>query len=354
VNSEWQAWLRTKGAVFDADVPCRFGDCRDEIRAAASGTVIAALTRHGLIRAEGADATTFLQGQLSNDIAALQADRHQLAAYCTPKGRMLALFRVFRRDGYVYLASPMAIRDAVLPRLRMYVMRAAASLSAADDVVAIGLSGPEATPLLETHLGATPPAPDGAAIHDGVHVLTLPGPLPRYECYGPLARIQRLWESCATSATPVGDDAWAWLDIQAGIPQIYTETVEAFVPQMANLDAINGISFKKGCYPGQEIVARMRYLGKLKQRMYRAHVAGDAPIAPGTSLYASDFGDQSAGTVVLAQPAPESGIDLLAILQISSAEGGEVHAGSPDGPRLAISAVPYSLPEEDQRRERTT
>ncbi len=129
---------------------------------------------------------------------------------------------------------------------------------------------------------------------------------------------------------------WAWLDIMAGIPSVHPGTNEEFVPQMANLEVVGGVNFKKGCYPGQEIVARMQYLGKLKQRMYRAHFAGEVAPRPGDAIYAPDFPGQSAGTVVEAQPSPDGGYDLLAVIQISSADAGELHFGSETGPRLTL------------------
>ncbi|MDO8706971.1 MAG: hypothetical protein Q7J84_18745, partial [Sulfuricaulis sp.] len=132
--------------------------------------------------------------------------------------------------------------------------------------------------------------------------------------------------------------------IMAGIPSVHPGTIEEFVPQMANLEAVGGVNFKKGCYPGQEIVARMQYLGKLKQRMYRAHVAGDVVPRPGDSIFAPDFPGQSAGTVVDAQAAPDNGYDLLAVIQISSAAAGKLHLASETGARLTLQSLPYSIP----------
>jgi hypothetical protein len=136
---------------------------------------------------------------------------------------------------------------------------------------------------------------------------------------------------------------WDWLDIMAGIPGVHPETSDAFVPQMANLEIVGGVNFKKGCYPGQEIVARMQYLGKLKQRMYRARFEGNTQPHPGDSIFAPDFPGQSAGTVVAAQPAPDNGFDLLAVIQISSAEAGELHLGSETGPKLSLQNLPYPV-----------
>jgi folate-binding protein YgfZ len=136
---------------------------------------------------------------------------------------------------------------------------------------------------------------------------------------------------------------WEWLDLQAGVPTITEPTREAFVPQMANLDLIGGLSFSKGCYPGQEIVARMHYLGRLKQRMYLAHVTTDAPPQPGDKLYSTDLGTQASGTVVNAAPSPTGGYDLLAVMQIESADQQAMHWKTPDGPVLEMLELPYEV-----------
>jgi folate-binding protein YgfZ len=150
-----------------------------------------------------------------------------------------------------------------------------------------------------------------------------------------------VWERLSGQARPVGAGAWAWLMVNSGIPTILPETQDAFVPQMANMGALNGLSLTKGCYPGQEIVARTQYLGQQKRRMYLAHVEGSAHV--GETLYSPNFGEQAAGMVVNAAPAPGSGTDLLAVLLISAFEGGEVHLASPDGPPLGFKRLPYEL-----------
>lgn len=343
--AEWRATLAAAGAVFDdygrVD---RFGDIRDEVRAAAEGTVVADLSPLSLLRAEGADAQAFLQGQFSNDIREVSESHSQLSAYCSPKGRMLAVFRIFQRGSAYYLQLPAAIAEPTARRLRMFVLRAKVKLDPADnELLRIGVSGPQAEALVAAAAGGVPPTVDAGLTQDGVTVLRLPGPHPRFELLAPPARMQELWKSIAAAARPVGAHAWAWLDIAAGVPTVLPETVEEFVPQMANLELVGGVSFKKGCYPGQEIVARMHYLGTLKQRMVRAHLADANCPAPGTKLYASEFGEQSAGTVVDAQPSPHGGCDLLAVAQLTAVQGGGLRVAALNGPVLELSPLPYSL-----------
>lgn len=341
--TEWESVLRRAGAVIENAVVAQFHDPAQERRAAAGNNVIADLSHLGLIRASGADAVSFLQGQFSNDIKQLN-DTTQLHAYCTAQGRMLALLRAFARAGDIYLQLPAALVEPTLKRLRMFVLRAQVKLESADDTLArIGVSGPSIEQVLARIGIEAPRAPNGCGTAGEISVMRVPGLHPRFILVAPPVVLAPLWEKLA-DVTPVGAGVWSWLDIVAGVPQIYPATVEAFVPQMTNLDVLGGINFKKGCYPGQEIVARMHYLGRLKQRMYRAHIdAANPPPAAGAPLFAPDFGTQAAGTVVDAQPGPDGGYDLLAVIHISSANGGDVRLAKPDGVPLRLLDLPYTV-----------
>ena len=156
-------------------------------------------------------------------------------------------------------------------------------------------------------------------------------------------RAAMVWRGLREAATPVGAPVWDWLRLNAGIPMIVAATQELFVPQMVNLEVIGGVSFQKGCYPGQEIVARSQYLGKLKRRMFLAHV--DAEAAPGDPLYSADMVGQATGTVVNAAPAPDGGFDVLAVAQVESANTQTLHLKAPDGAALTLKPLPYALPE---------
>jgi hypothetical protein len=347
VNDAWKSLMNAAGARFDEHGwVAGFADPADEIRAAAAGDVLAELSALALIRVQGPDAASFLQGQLSNDIRLVSQSASQLSAYNTPKGRMLALLRIVRRGDAYLLRLPAELAADTLKRLKMYVLRAKVTLEAADDeLIRFGLSGPRATDVLRQALGAAPEVVDAAVTHAEVTVLRLPGPHPRFELIAPLEPARALWSRLAAHCRAVGPGTWRWLDIQAGIPSVWPGTVEEFVPQMANLELVGGVSFKKGCYPGQEIVARMHYLGTLKQRMVRAHLdeATATCPAPGSKLYASEFGDQAAGTVVDAQPSPRGGCELLAVAQLTAIQGGGLRLATPNGPVLELVALPYPL-----------
>lgn len=341
MNQNWQSFLAAQGALLESGEALHFGDAGAELSQAQSGTVLAPLTHFGLIRASGDEAAGFLHNLLSNDVQHLGPDRAERASFCSPKGRMLADFLIWR-DGNDYLLQISAdIQPALLKKLSMYILRAKARLSDADgDIVLIGLAGSGAAEALKA-LGATPPvAAMDVTRFSGGAVIRLDAN--RCQIAVTADAADRVWRALTASARTVGTPAWRWLEIAAGIPHIRLATQDEFVPQMANQELIGGVSFTKGCYPGQEVVARTKYLGKVKRRTYRARFDGNCP-SPGADLYSTDLPDQSCGRVIEAAPSPGGGCELLASMLMTSAESGEVHVGAAEGPRLSFLPLPYAL-----------
>ncbi len=355
MSREWQIFLHNAGAVIDDGHVVHFGNPSRETQIAVSGEVIADLSHRALIAVSGADAEKFLQGQLTNDILAVTNGQSQLSAYCSPKGRALALFRVFRREQGLYLALPEPLLQATLERLRKYVLMSKVTFTVEAELVQIGYSGARSIQHLRAIIDPLPEAENAVAHAHGITAIRVPGPSPslrspRFELIGPEAALKSLWTRLDVHAAPVGAGPWALLDILAGIPALSPETVDAFVPQMLNLDLLGGINFKKGCYTGQEIVARTHYLGKLKRRLYRLHYSSDVPPAPATAIYSTARrGDEAAGAVVSAQAAPDGGIALLAVLQTEAVNQGELRLGSSDGPLCTVQTLPYSLIEANKQ-----
>jgi len=349
--SEWQAFLQQAGATLTEGRVEHFGAPQDEQAAALNGDIIVDLSHFGLLRVEGPDSLTFMQGQFTNDVRLVTPDRSQLSGHLSPKGRLLNIFRLFQRDDAYYLRMPAALLPAALERLRKYVLMSKVTLAdAGDSLLRIGVSGPHAYARLAQELDHMPQTADDVAHGDGLTVIRVAGLHPRAEVYGDAASITKLWQRLCEVARPAGASAWALLDIHAGLPHLFPATVEAFVPQMVNLQLVNGVSFRKGCYTGQEVVARMQYLGTLKRRMYLAHIAGDAVPAAGSELYCSNSDSgQGAGKVVDAQPAPGGGIDLLVVVQVSLLDNhDEVRIGDAAGVPLVFKSLPYAFPVEAQ------
>jgi tRNA-modifying protein YgfZ len=344
MREDWRAFLGDRGAELDDGVIASFGNPDRELRAVTAGEVIADLSHVGIIRAHGEDANTFLQGQLTNDIRQLDETSSQLSAYCNPKGRMLALFRIFRRTDSYYLCLPRALLEATLKRLRMYVLRSRVTLDdVSDRFIHIGLSGPRAENELQTLLESPPARPGEVVSTAALSVLRVQGPHPRFEIFGDdLQAMTKVWTALDVRGAPVGALPWALLDVRAGVPAVYPETVEAFVPQMVNLHALGGISFNKGCYTGQEIVARMHYLGTLKRRMFRARINEDAAVKPGDAVHAPGTAD-SVGAVVTSVPSPDGGRELLAVIQLESMQGRALRLFADSGPLLHLLGLPYAV-----------
>jgi len=345
VLAAWRQFLETSGAVFQDHGAAHFGDPQSERLAANTGDVVADLSSMGLVAVSGADAEAFLQGQLVSDVREVSEQRSQPSGLCSIKGRLLASFRIIMRDGTYYLHLPRALAGTLIQRLRLYVLRSDVRLEdASDRLVRIGFKGRAAAALVAKAFGGLPERTDQVHRAGGLCIVRVGGEAPRFVTLGDLQESRRLWDTVAETAMPVGAGPWTLTDIMAGVPTIQAETSDAFVPQMVNYQAIGGVSFTKGCYTGQEVVARTQHLGKLKRRMYLAHVDTDTPPLPGEKVFAPQYsGDQGAGRVVNVQAHPEGGYALLAVVRIESAENDTLHLTGPEGPALRLAPLPYPL-----------
>lgn len=332
MNSDWQQFLAASSAHVDNALVTDFGDAAAELLAARDSTVIAPLTHLGLIECAGEDAQTFLHSQLTSDIKHLDADAAQHSAWCSPKGRMLVNFLIFRSGADYQMQLSADLLPAIQKRLQMFVLRAKVKitdLSAQHEL--IGLAGTQAEIALQ---GADLPIPAqalGTISFANGKVIRLDAK--RFEILVNSKVAAGLWRKLAANARAVGTPAWQWLNVQAGIPLITEATKEEFVPQMLGFEQLGGVSFNKGCYPGQEIVARTQYLGKVKRGLYRIHTAQGMTV--GDSLYSPKNPEQACGALVNTAPAPGGGYAGLAVLQESCATADNLALGVPDGQRIA-------------------
>ena len=277
------------------------------------------------IRVEGEDAGQFLQSQFSSDVSALSAGQQQPGAYCNPKGRALTVFRLLRDESGFHLVLPDDLAESVLKRLKLYRMRSRVDLGFDDQIGVLGL------------IGHVPPSPDTWSLDDNRAI--------RLEAKDPAPD-----SGLEDTVTMLAGEFWKLAAILAGDPQVYAATSESFIPQQINLDLVGGVSFSKGCYPGQEIVARVRYLGKIKQRMTGAviHDTG-ANAAPGDPLFTRERPDQKAGMVVDAVRFRDT-TWLSAMVPVPVLDDGGLYLGTADGPKLEFLPPPYSLTTERQAR----
>lgn len=347
MNAEWSVFLARVGAVLASNQVASFGQPDRELQQALTDDICCDLSHQGVMAARGPDSETFLQGQFTCDVRHVTAEHSLIGAYCTPKGRALACCRIFLHDQIHYLELPRSLLEPTLTRLRNYVMRAKTVLEDASDRMGrMGVAGPQTARLLSHHglIVDETMVPDAVQQTNHLTLIRLPGPIPRFEIHGPAQQLAEVWQALSTSVAPVGAEAWRLLDILAGMPVVYPETVEAFVPQMLNLESLDGISFQKGCYTGQEIVARAHYLGKLKRGMVLARVDSPTPPHPGDSLFSSPAGsNQNAGQLVNAARHPDGGYAVLAVVLLEIANEGVLYLGDASGPPLRLEPLPYSV-----------
>lgn len=315
-------------------------DARHAFQAPSSGQM--ALPHMGVIRVAGADAASFLQGQLTQDVVLLGSDSARLTAYCNAKGRMQASFIVIKRNAEELLL--LCARDSVAPmvkRLSMFVLRAKVKLSdATEEFRMIGLCGsavdalrPAAAPWSRMDIGAA------------MVVFLYPGAGVSRAC----------WLAPINTPAPIGAELplayWHWLSVRSGIAMVGPASFEAFVPQMLNYESVGGVNFKKGCYPGQEVVARSQFRGTIKRRAYLVHA--DAPVAVGQEVFMASDPEQSCGLIAAAAPCPDGqGFDAIVSMQTSAADEAQASPGtvlrvaSAQGPTLSLLPLPYGLLED--------
>jgi tRNA-modifying protein YgfZ len=304
--------------------------------AATTATGALRLADWGLLRATGPDARAFLHGQLTQDVEGLAPGQARLAGWCSAKGRLLASFVIWRDGEHdVLLACSADVLPGVLKRLSMFVLRAKCKLSDASAERPLwGLAGATAA----AALGDAALAPVGSVqVLGDAHLVRLPDsallgqPVPRW-----------LWASAGAAVPELPTlDASTWLGLEAasGVARIVAATAEQFVPQMVNLEQVGGVHFQKGCYPGQEVVARSQFRGTLKRRAQ--FVSAPAALQPGQEVFSSADPGQPAGMVVNAGSLPGTGHVALVELKLAALEGGTLHAGMADGPLLTPAALPY-------------
>jgi len=342
VIESWKLFLQTQGAAIENGAVQHYGNAKAELETAREGTIVADLSQLGVVAFRGEDTVSFLQGQLTNDLRGLHADDAQWNGYCSPKGRLLANFLLWRQGEDTCLQMAGDIVPGVLKRLSMFILRAKVKgRDASDESVRLVVAGPEAGAAVNAAMGGAPDTAMRSVTCDAGLVVRVGED--KFVLSVAPGHAAAVWKALNEHATPVGAPVWDWLRLNAGIPMIVAATQEEFVPQMVNLEVIGGVSFQKGCYPGQEIVARSQYLGKLKRRMFLAH--SDIQAHPGDSLYSADMEGQATGTVVNAAPSPDGGCDLLAVIQVESARTQTLHLGSMAGTALTLKPLPYGLPD---------
>lgn len=297
----------------------------------------------GVIQAQGDEAAAFLHGQLSQDVNSQTATQARLAAYCSVKGRMLgSLLNLRPQPDLLWLLADRDTVPALVKRLSMFVLRAKAKLTdASDSMSVLGVVGVAAGTTLGAALDTAPWSVQPLA---GGQLARLPDVLgvPRWLWVGDIAAAQ----ACLGQLPSLPAEQWQWLDLMSGIPRVQQATVDQFVPQMINYELIGGVNFQKGCYPGQEVVARSQYRGTTKRRAFIVHA--DQVLTPGQELFSEADPGQPAGVVINAAPIPGAAPQGSALVELKlAALGTALRAGSAEGVPVQLGALPYSLHTDD-------
>jgi folate-binding protein YgfZ len=343
-TSDWQLALTKHGAVIQDGAVNYYDDAKAEIAAVSQTNILCDLTHLGLLEIDGADAVTFLQGQVTNDVKLLTGDNAHFTGYCNPKGRLLALFLAFSHYDHLHLQLNRDLLEPIMKRLKMYVMRSKVEIKdVSENIIKFGVNGPNAAEYLTLFFTQIPKQDYELVSLESGAILKLPtiSGHARFQIFTDSINAPIIFNALQSNCKLVGKPCWDWLDIQSGIPDVTPKTQEQFVPQMLNLDILNGINFKKGCYTGQEIVARTHYLGKVKRRTYLASIA--STIAPSEGDTILDGANNDVGQIVRIAPNNEAGFDALIELRIEAKQTGNL---TWQGLAIDFKSLPYALNDE--------
>ncbi len=306
-------------------------------------TLLMPLSHYTCLSVTGPDTHKFLQGQLTCDLQKLTPEQALAGALCTPKGRMVSNFYVQQQTAdQVLLVLPHGTAAATLATLAKYIVFSKAEMQVEQSWCQIGLAGPQAETIVDNLFGGAATERLGATTADNGTAVCIAPQQQRYLVTLTTADLAHQWQKLSEAVRPVNGNVWDYLDIRAGFGFVQEQSVEMFIPQMLNLQLTEGISFTKGCYTGQEIIARTHYRGNLKRRMYRAACALDSAPEAGTPIF-NDLKEQPIGNVVMAEQTTADDIELLAVMALSDAMNETLLLGDKQGPALQLLDLPYTF-----------
>jgi hypothetical protein len=342
MHTEWENFLTSSGAVLKDGYVRDFGQPDAEAKAVLKQDIIADLSCFSLVKISGQDAGNFLHGQFSSEINRLAEYTGQFSTWCTPQGRMLANFLLIRTIDDYFLMLHSDLRDRFIQRLKMYILRASVSVQDMGNTMSIiGMRGAHITSLLQASTGAVPQSVLTGVQQENLLLFQLPDESNRILVTGDYAALTSLWKSTGDAVIPVGIGGWILSDILNGIAWVDGNTTEKYMPVEFNMDQLGGISYRKGCFPGQEILARLQYRGKVKQRLQLAFIDREFIVHEGDKLYTLD-GAEAAGVVIRAAGHPGRGTAVMALVNAELAHTGKIQAGEGTHAILDFAPLPYA------------
>lgn len=348
MNNDWKNYLLQNGAVQNDEGLFIFDSAFSDSGSAEDEDIICDLSHLSTIVVAGGDAADVIQGQFTNDVKKVDEERSQISAFCNNKGRMLANFRLFQNQHNYFLSIRSDLVESSIEHLQKYVLRAQVAIQdVSEQLIHIGISGKNAQTLLSPFIDKLNTDVDSVSSNDDYIAIRVAGTVPRYQILCSLEHAKKLWEAISGKAKVVNSTFWDYLDISNGLPLIDSNTREEFVPQMVNMELIDGVSFEKGCYTGQEIVARTHYLGKQKRRTYRIRISSATIPKAGDQLATQTSTDnQYTGTLVTVYQTAENEYEALAVIQIKAAESEQLKLKDTDA-EISILELPYSLEDKE-------
>ncbi len=348
MNNDWKNYLLSKGAQLTAENAVQFNDDASHHLKAENTDILCDLSQFSTLVIAGDDAKAFMQGQFTNDIEQVNENTSQLSAFCNNKGRMIANFRLFEHQQNHFISVKNNLVKPSIQHLQNYILRAQVAIQdVSEQLIHLGVSGDNAEKLLLPFIEISHQMVDGISSNENYIAIRVASSnknkKSRYEIFCSFEHAKTLWESLAEQIETVNASSWDYLNIQAGLPFIDANTSEEFVPQMTNMDLISGISFTKGCFTGQEIVARMHYLGKLKKRCFKIHIATDKKPVAGDMLFAENArAGQNTGMIIQAEKNPDAGYDALAVIQIADTKS-NLFLNDASGAVVTVKELPYTF-----------
>lgn len=354
MNTTWQQFLQQQGAQLTENGAVKtFGQPELERFLIKNGPVLSSQTHQGLLKVSGEDAFSFLQNQLTNDLTEITEQQAQLSAWCDPKGQVLAIFTLFKQAEDYYLMFDGSLKAPIQKRLQMFILRSKVTLTdMTQEWAQIGYAGEFANLDIQRLLKNK-----NQNLYQVTHcslesdndliIVKLPGPYHRYQLIGNTQSLQTAWQTLRKQTDPTNNQDWNLLDIAAGIPQINQTNQGQYLAQFLNLDKLNAISFKKGCFPGQEIIARMHYRGKVTKRMLRLHLDDPLSLNPMDSLNIQDeTGKTFKFEIVLSNPDVLKGTLCLAITTLKPLTQAQGQLKLENGTHVTIEPLPYEVLDE--------
>ena len=335
MNQNWKNFLITKNAAFSADGEIRFPGTENNGK-----NVIFPISSLDILTVSGSDATSFLQGQATCNINDITETKGSFGAFCTPKGRTISTFFIIKQNESYLLVLPSGLLEKVTKKLQLYILRSDVLLNdTQDEFCLFGMTCPDTA---ESDLNLPDQNYTATGNHE-IKAIRFPALQPRFLIIGPTQSAIDLWTDFTENQTyhTANSSDWSYLDVISGIPWLNSETSEEFIPQMINLDQLDGISFNKGCYTGQEIVARTHYLGKSKRKMYLADSSPMEPVGSGLNIIDHEIDQQQSVGRVLVACRQNDQVKMLVVMQIANADSKKLLIENRDQDEVSLSELSY-------------